>query len=56
MKEFVYPMLQAYDFLHLYQYHDCRVQVCGTLTLLFSLVVMIKLAILILESLLLDAN
>ncbi|KAL5111916.1 Tyrosine--tRNA ligase [Taenia crassiceps] len=23
MKEFVYPMLQAYDFLHLYQYHDC---------------------------------
>ncbi|KAH9286835.1 Tyrosine--tRNA ligase [Echinococcus granulosus] len=24
MKEFVYPMLQAYDFLHLYQNHDCR--------------------------------
>ncbi|VDM32513.1 unnamed protein product [Hydatigera taeniaeformis] len=38
MKEFVYPMLQAYDFLHLYQNHDCRVQVCGTLALIFSLV------------------
>ncbi|CDS41368.1 tyrosyl tRNA synthetase [Echinococcus multilocularis] len=29
MKEFVYPMLQAYDFLHLYQNHDCRVQLGG---------------------------
>ncbi|KAM7541456.1 hypothetical protein Aperf_G00000040634 [Anoplocephala perfoliata] len=29
MHEFIYPMLQAYDFLHLYQHHQCTVQLGG---------------------------
>lgn len=30
LAEFLYPALQAYDFLHLYQHHGCRVQLGGT--------------------------
>lgn len=29
LAEFLYPALQAYDFLHLHQQHGCRVQVGG---------------------------
>lgn len=29
LAEFLYPALQAYDFLHLYQHHGCRVQLGG---------------------------
>ncbi len=55
MKEFLYPMLQAYDFLHLYENYGCRVQVCANKlpsrlnALIFSWAAMIKLAISTLE-------
>ncbi|XP_056338569.1 tyrosine--tRNA ligase, mitochondrial isoform X1 [Oenanthe melanoleuca] len=29
LAEFLYPALQAYDFLHLHQHHGCRIQVGG---------------------------
>ncbi|NXB65244.1 SYYM protein, partial [Struthidea cinerea] len=29
LAEFLYPALQAYDFLHLYQHHGCRIQLGG---------------------------
>ncbi|OXB80422.1 UNVERIFIED_CONTAM: hypothetical protein H355_004255 [Colinus virginianus] len=29
LAEFLYPALQAYDFLHLYRHHGCRVQLGG---------------------------
>uniref|UniRef100_A0A8C8SSU5 Tyrosine--tRNA ligase n=1 Tax=Pelusios castaneus TaxID=367368 RepID=A0A8C8SSU5_9SAUR len=29
LAEFLYPALQAYDFLHLHQHHNCRIQLGG---------------------------
>lgn len=29
LAEFLYPVLQAYDFLHLHQHHGCRIQLGG---------------------------